>query len=550
MNKNKIYFVLAGITIAGLFLRLHGIRWGLMNDKYFHASTAHPDEDRVLTHIREMKPDKLAFYATSNDFFGRGVLQTYITAIGIKVSSLFNIVHISDNFNYYKQYPEELTKLYLVGRVIVAIMGTLTILVIFFIGKVAYNETVGIISALGTAILPLHVAFSHYLTTDVPVTFWFSLLFLLSVMLSKNSTYKLCFIAGLVMGFTVSTKINHLQGVILPIVACILANNNKSKTIFLRSVLTILGGIILGTFLTNPYSILKFNLFLTNVISLNKGAYLTSEYTPMHSGSPTWFFYLIAAPYYALGFPLLVLYILGFVWAVKKRKKPDLLILLWFVSYYIVLFQVEWRLTRWIISLTPLFVLLAARFIFEFYQLCNKKMKWLTLCITLSAGVYTFLYSFGYVSLMAGVDTRDSSSKWIEENMPNRAKIGIQDKPFYGESSILQMYYWYKRTEPFFKDMPEYEIVPLYDSLEKLESTKPDYLIFTDIRYDPRLNHKDKYLLNVSPFTREVFFGDKYMEIKTFSRKVSFWNFPIKILDFAPLDWRWVSPTIKIFKRK
>lgn len=240
----------------------------------------------------------------------------------------------------------------------------------------------------------------------------------------------------------------------------------------------------------------------------------------------------------------------GFCLGSKKKRENRPANLLWFVSYYILLFQVQWRLTRWIISLTPLFVLLAARFIFELYQLCSKNIKWITLSITLLSGIYTFLYSFSYVSLMAGVDTRDSSSKWIEENIPSGAKIGIQDKPFYGEPSILQMYYWYKRTEPFFKDMPEYEIIDLSDSLEKLESTKPEYIVLTDIRYDPRLNYKNKYSPNVSPFLHELFFGDKYMEIKTFNRKVSFWNFPIKILDFAPLDWRWVSPTIKIFKRK
>jgi 4-amino-4-deoxy-L-arabinose transferase-like glycosyltransferase len=63
---------------------------------------------------------------------------------------------------------------FLAGRVVVAILGLLTIIVTFAIGRRLGGRVAGLAGALLLALLPLHIVNSRYVTTDVPVAFWSS----------------------------------------------------------------------------------------------------------------------------------------------------------------------------------------------------------------------------------------------------------------------------------------------------------------------------------------------------------------------------------------
>ena len=69
---------------------------------------------------------------------------------------------------------------YLWGRAVTATLGTATVALVYFIGLRWGTRTRSLAASL-MAVMPLHVRESHYVLTDVPVTFFVTLTFLLAL---------------------------------------------------------------------------------------------------------------------------------------------------------------------------------------------------------------------------------------------------------------------------------------------------------------------------------------------------------------------------------
>ncbi len=156
---------------------------------------------------------------------------------------------------------------YLLTRVFSAVLGALTALPIFLIGRDLFGRRAGLLSALAFAVVPFHVWHSHYSLADVPMTFFltWSLYFSTRILFKKNvSNYLL---AGLFAGLAASTKYN---GAII-IFAILLAHffrlwwERSEKIISLESLenlvfagITSLIGFVAGT----PFAVLDYQTFL------------------------------------------------------------------------------------------------------------------------------------------------------------------------------------------------------------------------------------------------------------------------------------------------
>jgi hypothetical protein len=482
------------------------------------------DEQVIPNSIRSMRPEKFDFNPHREDALGRGTLQIYITAATIKIASLLNAVKVSSDFNYYKSYPGELNKLYLAGRYTVLIMGIISVFLVYLLGKMAFNENVGLLASFILGVFPGHVVNSHFLTLDVPVGLWSIVVFIFSYLLMKQGK-NLYFLAGIAVGLTIATKYSHPLIILVPIVAHIMKNKFKNLSL----IIYIFAGTFAGFFIGNPYSVLAFSEFKNFTTNLFYGLATAPEGDVFWSGTPAYLFQIFVVPYYIMGLPLQILLYISIAWALIKREKIDILILIWIVIYMFTLISVKWRFTRWAVSLMPFAGILIARFVYDFLKYINNK-KQLKIIYLFTIGLslfYTLLYSYAYVKLMSGKVTQESSSEWIKEHIPPGSSIGVLTPPFYGEPSLVTSYYWYKSDKIIFRNKPEYEIIPL----DRFPKTKPKYIV-----------------LNYRNFKEDIILSG-YNEIKTFSSvsKLSFWEFPFK---HAPMDWRRISPPIKIFERE
>ena len=88
---------------------------------------------------------------------------------------------------------------YLWARAVTATLGTATVALVYFIG-LRWGTRYALVAASLMAVVPLHVRESHYVLTDVPVTFFVTLTFLLSLRAHEQARAMPFLLAGVAAG--------------------------------------------------------------------------------------------------------------------------------------------------------------------------------------------------------------------------------------------------------------------------------------------------------------------------------------------------------------
>jgi len=551
MKRYSIFILLIFITFIGLSLRITGLSWGLPTSKYFHAASYYPDESEVLKAYQGINPRKLNFRLTTDTVQIKGTFHPYLMAVWIKLASIFNIVEIYSSFDYYKNNPNELVKLYVTGRSLSVFFGIATILLIFFIGKgkIFYgNGKIGLLAAFFLAITPLHIIYSHYIVTDILLTFLTTVVLFLSYYILRETNTKIYIITGLLTGLTVATKYSIFPLVIIPILAHLLS---KNKILDKRLLFYILF-IPLGFFIGNPYSISEPQIFLASLkyskqinITLDPSMNSLDCFGPQNN----LFFYLTTAPKHSFGIPLSLLFLCGIIFAFIKREKIDILILTWIALFLLFIsFSSPWKILRWQMPYIPLLCILSARFIMSVLKNASNYIRFSVITAVFFVSITTFFYSVSYLKMMTEKDVRDESSEWIEQNITEGKKIAVPNVYFWNPS-IVMMLYWYKETESFYAGIKKYRVVRTDWEITKLEAEKPDYVILSDFEYYPILKLNDKYPHpELMPYLEKIMRSDEYKLIKKFEKKPELFGI-ITASGLLPHELRLVNPTILIYKK-
>lgn len=141
---------------------------------------------------------------------------------------LSNVKHLdfnSDHWNANKEHPPIAKYIYAFfsinnylkaetdftsGRVASALMGALTVLITYLIGRDLFSRKVGIVSAIILMLLPYFIGFNKVYGLDTPTVLSFTLtvwLFLRAVKLNSNLYYLLAVIS---LGFALGIRLNNL----------------------------------------------------------------------------------------------------------------------------------------------------------------------------------------------------------------------------------------------------------------------------------------------------------------------------------------------------
>jgi 4-amino-4-deoxy-L-arabinose transferase-like glycosyltransferase len=210
----------AAVAVGGLALRLVGIRFG---DPFAY----HPDEWILARHALTMvatgdwNPHNFLYPSLLIDL--EAVLAVLVhAASGITLATgqpwLYSSELLPEQFGYV-----------LAGRLLVALLGTGTILVVFE----ATRRLVGLAGAQAAAaimaVVQLSVEHGHYLTTDVPMTFLCASCLLATVVASRGGGTRWWLAAALFAGLAGSTKWNGLAVVGVPVVAYLAIRFDASR---------------------------------------------------------------------------------------------------------------------------------------------------------------------------------------------------------------------------------------------------------------------------------------------------------------------------------
>ncbi len=152
LRHQRTQFVLGGICLIGLGLRLIGIDFGL-------PLQLHPDEWSQVDIARGMLAGDL-----NPHFFRYGSLTLYQLVTLNGALELMSGGAILSNATYY-----------LTARVLSAVYGTATIGVVWWLGGLVGQSFVGWTAALLMAVAPEAVRQAHYATVDTALVFWMSL---------------------------------------------------------------------------------------------------------------------------------------------------------------------------------------------------------------------------------------------------------------------------------------------------------------------------------------------------------------------------------------
>ena len=290
------------IVLVGAALRLFPIWFGLP------YSGARPDEETALGHsVNILKGDlnprffhwpSLTFYA----FAGIFRIMTWVRAM----------LPVEPEISY--------TEYLLVARAFVALCGTLTIVVLFKLGRRVADQTTGLIAAFLLAVAILHVRDSHFAMTDVLTTLLVtgSLALLIDAVerafqSPDDVSLRRFALAGLVGGLSASTKYSA---------AAILAAMAGAQLVMLRHPharmlsprawapsLVFAGTCLVGFVLATPYSTLDFETFSRDVR-------FTATHLALGHGLDLgrgWSYHLRRSLPYGLGVPTFVAAMVGIV---------------------------------------------------------------------------------------------------------------------------------------------------------------------------------------------------------------------------------------------
>ena len=317
---------------------------------------------------------------------------------------------------------------YLWARGMTALLGTLTVWVVYRAG-LRWNSQVALLGAVLIAVMPLHVRESHYVLTDVPMTFVMMVTFLLSLRAHERATMGAFALAGMAAGLAGALKYNGILAVVMPLIACALTPRLRgSRILCAMTIVTVM----IGAFLVAaPYTLLDLPHFL------NQFARLSSEYRmPAVVSEPIWLIYLKHLRL-ALQWPGSLMVIGGFgvgVWRIARDEERLrwVLAVVFPLLYFRFISQQNIIFARYLLPIVPFLSILAAAAVVTFVAWMRRTgvpvrvRHGITIALTIIAIAPPAYRAIGYDANQAKTWTQALAYDWITRELAPGTAIRLE----------------------------------------------------------------------------------------------------------------------------
>ncbi len=488
IRKNLTAILIITATLLGLFIRIYKIDIGLPHIFIADETDIYDEVIKFSLNYKFILRD-----GGINDFappsYVYGMFPTYFltmcTMILNKTASLFNF-HI--NLNFYHTYLRLITVLFSLSIPIFS----------FLIYKEIFKKSKGSLIALFLVLFNWKlIVHSRYLNQDIYLTSLTitSLFLFINYLKSDESKVRTNYLilSSIALGFATGTKITALLAA--PILIGVIMMRRKIKEVLLFMI-----GVILSFSISNPFSIINFQSFVSRVISMK-----TREAGAVFSSvnlNPLKYFYglsnILTLPVYIMGLITITFLSISFLKNTKSNKleanQVTHIILIGNIFIYILFFSLNKRLVeRWVLPITPIFIIYSTYGFYYLEKIIAVKQKQNILRISFLLISFLF-YAFYILTLIKQLnigDTRLSAYNWTSDYL---------SKPPNKDIKILV--YTNKGRDPFsnIKNC-EVEMFKVYESGDA-ENFKPknpkDYDIV--ITYsDMENNYKNSYVSKKYP---------------------------------------------------
>ena len=517
--------VIAALLLLAVAVRLAGLSFGLP-DVY------HVDEARFAQISRDyLRGDP------NPHFFHVPSLYTYLVAATWEgayfIGKIFGKFHAREDL--LGRFDTDPSLLYLLGRLLTALMSVLTVFFIFVLGKRMYGLRAGALAALFLIFSLEHNRASHYMNPDGPMILFMVLSFLFVWSVYRTGKTRDYILVGLFAGLAFSTKYGgHI--LFIPLFLAHLFRGLEEKRPLWKIILSpplIYAGLAFGLafILGTPYAILDFPTFWRDFRWQSGHLFTFGHYGTAESVSVP-LFYLRYGFFENLGVLIQFLALGGLVLGFIKSRRREWI--LFAVPLFLQVTVSTWKTyaTRYMLPAAPFFILIAAFFLdwllsrrpFGAGAAAAGRKSWADKKGRLSAALVVLVVLPSAVKVakfdinLILPDTRTVAKEWINANLSPKSRIAMEQ---YGPPISPEIY------NVFFK-------VSLGEiNLEWLAKRRVEYAVINDIQYS-RFVPYPKDFPSQAAFYRTL--DEKAVLVKTFVPK---WD--NKLIDLH-------NPTIKIYR--
>lgn len=436
--------------------------------------------------------------------------------------------------------PIQLT---LAGRFLSALLSTLTIPLVFFLGKKLWNKEVGMFTALLFTFTPLSVQLAHFYTTESILVFLFTLLLLSVVSFWQHPSMRLITAVGITSGLLLATK--NTSYLFLPVPFLALSANKK-----IHPMRALVPFVIITTFvffLTSPYSFLDVSgyiarsRYLSDVVNGN----LLMDWTMQFQQTNGLFW--IPGMLIGMGvIPLLgIVSALGLLinWRRINPITPPHILALWSLGFLVFLSMTYLKFIRYSAPLMPVLALLAAKLL---YDLSKSKTGKIFLSAALPIQIVWAVMCF---HIYLAPHPAHEAATWLADHVPAKSTILREEW-----NSIIHF-----DTTPLADrqyNLPMFNFYTLPDTQEKI-SKLTKLLITTDyiVLESPKIKNTILRQKNQYPRTSDTY---KQLEMETlgFVRIAEFTSYPQLgplVINDEAAEETWYAfdhPTVTIYQKK
>jgi 4-amino-4-deoxy-L-arabinose transferase-like glycosyltransferase len=430
---------LTAIVLLGAILRFVPIWFGLP----FHESR--PDEETAIGHALAILGGDL-----NPHFFHWPSLTFYLFAAVYAIASLIQDVIAFDPVLTPNQ-------LFIIGRAIVALAGTLTIVMLFSLTRRIAGEMTALVASFFLAVATLHVRESHFAMTDVLAT----LLVTVSIGLllraydaaaqtqeePRLGTLGGFAAAGLACGLAASTKYSGAAVVAAMAAAqCGLVFRSSHGPwrwrVWMPSVAFVLASAI-GFLVATPYALLDYRSFADGV------AFDVAHLSGGHGIDlgVGWIYHLRRSLPVGLSVLIFLAAILGAVSLARRHGRAALVVGAFCGAFYAAIASGYTVFFRYVLPLVPLLCLSAAVAVRDAGEWLTRRTRFsggaTVALITAAIGFPALVSSTWFDVLLARTDTRVVAGRWLAANVTPQESL-YDAGGVYAQASIVgaNMHLW------------------------------------------------------------------------------------------------------------
>ena len=330
-------------------------------------------------------------------------------------------------------YATDPTAVFVVARVVAAVLGTVAVWLTYLAGERFFNRTVALLGAaiFGLAFLP--VFYSHLALNDVPTLAPVALALYGTAGVLRNGSRRDYVLAGVGIGLAAATK--YTGGIMAVCLVAAAVGDGAGGTPLtalttLRRLGLALACAVLAFIAANPYAVLDFTAFhagLTTQQSLAGGSDPEKLGTTAASGTA---FYLWTLTW-GLGWAPSLAAAGGSVLLVVRRRLALALVLLPAPIAFIVFMGDQQRyFARWLMPIFPIIALLGAYAVVELLRWLIRARRMPVLLAVAVATIVMLAQSLTSVVhndlVLSRADTRNLTRQWMVDHVPAGAKVVVE----------------------------------------------------------------------------------------------------------------------------